>query len=217
MDGLQYFDRKQDFTVTWKSLPHWSQAGTLCFITWRTGDSLPRAAQVQIAAERRELLSHLRLNPRGLWRSELAKLPPDDAMKARRRLFAAWDRQLDLGAGECVLARSELSQMVEDSLRHFDGDRYLLTDSVVMPNHVHVLVAFADQESLISQPTSWKKFTGRRIQQALGRSGEFWQVEQFDHLVRSPEQFEHLRKYIALNPVKAGLGAGSYRHYSKEL
>jgi hypothetical protein len=24
--------------------------------------------------------------------------------------------------------------------------------------------------------------------------GEFWQVEQFDHLVRSPEQFEHYRR-----------------------
>jgi putative transposase len=41
MDGLQFFDRKQDFTVAWKTLPHWAQAGTVCFLTCRTADSLP--------------------------------------------------------------------------------------------------------------------------------------------------------------------------------
>jgi putative transposase len=217
MDGLQFFDPKQDFTVAWKALPHWSQAGTVCFITWRTADSLPREAQVRIAMERRELLRRLGLNAEGDWRQELAKLPPDASSKARWRMFAAWDRQLDLGIGACVLAQPDLSQVVDASLKHFDGERYILTDSVVMPNHVHVLVAFADPDLLLSQPRSWKKFTGRQIQQSLGCSGAFWQVEQFDHLVRSPEQFEYFRKYIATNPERAGLKEGSFRHYSKVL
>jgi hypothetical protein len=37
MDGVQFFDPKQDFAIAWKSLPHWSQAGTVCFITWAHG------------------------------------------------------------------------------------------------------------------------------------------------------------------------------------
>jgi hypothetical protein len=31
--------------------------------------------------------------------------------------------------------------------------------------------------------------------------------------VRSPEQFEFLQRYIAENPIKAGLKPGEYLHY----
>ena len=47
--------------------------------------------------------------------------------------------------------------------------------------------------------------------------GEFWQVEQFDHLVRSPEDFDKYRRYIADNPANAGLGEGCYRYFTKTL
>jgi hypothetical protein len=36
-------------------------------------------------------------------------------------------------------------------------------------------------------------------------------------LIRSPEQFEHYRRYIADNPKRAELSAGMYRHFQKEL
>ncbi len=217
MDGLQFFDREQDFTVAWRTLPHWAQAGTVCFITWRTADSLPREAQVRIATERRQMLTRLGINSEEDWRVELGKLPKDAASKARWQMFTAWDRQLDLGVGECVLARPELARIVEESILHFDEDRYIVTDSVVMPNHVHVLVALRDADSLLAQPRAWKRFSSRLIQKALGRSGEFWQGEQFDHLVRSLAQFEYLRRYVAENARTARLRAGQYRHYSREL
>lgn len=44
--------------------------------------------------------------------------------------------------------------------------------------------------------------------------GKFWQQEPFDHLVRSPDQYDYLREYIADNPSKAGLRPGDY-HYRK--
>jgi len=37
----------------------------------------------------------------------------------------------------------------------------------------------------------------------------------FDHLVRSDEQFEHSRRYIANNGIKAGLSSTEYLHYTK--
>jgi type I restriction enzyme R subunit len=116
-----------------------------------------------------------------------------------------------------VLRRPELSQIVADSLCHFDGDRYELTDFVVMPNHVHLLVAFPDEESLLKQCESWKHFTATQINRRLGRKGRFWQQDGFDHLVRTPERFEELRHYIADNPKRARLGPGEYIHYSKSL
>ncbi|HUE70665.1 MAG TPA: hypothetical protein VMP01_07225 [Pirellulaceae bacterium] len=40
------------------------------------------------------------------------------------------------------------------------------------------------------------------------------QVEDFDHLVRSEDQFLHYRQYIADNPRRADLRAGEFVHYT---
>jgi putative transposase len=41
-------------------------------------------------------------------------------------------------------------------------------------------------------------------------------MDAFDHLVRSPEEFERLRRYIAENPATAGLSPGEYLCYTKD-
>ena len=46
---------------------------------------------------------------------------------------------LDKGIGECSLARPEIAEVVIDSLRMFDGERYDLRTWVIMPNHAHIL------------------------------------------------------------------------------
>jgi len=99
----------------------------------------------------------------------------------------------------------------------FDGDRYELTDFVVMPNHVHVLAAFESEEAMLSQVAGWKRFTATQINKALARRGHFWQEDQFDHLVRNGNQFESLRKYIADNGPKLGLPPDQHLHWSKEM
>ena len=104
-----------------------------------------------------------------------------------------------------------------NSLQHFDGDRYELTDFVVMPNHVHVLVAFPDEESLLKQSESLKHFTATKINRLIGSSGRYWEQDGFDHLLRSDVQFEYLRNYIANNPIKARLKPGEFLHFSKDL
>ena len=98
---------------------------------------------------------------------------------------------------------------------HFDGDRYEMTDFVVMPNHVHLLAAFSTDQAMVAQCESWKHFTATQINRTLGVDGRFWQQDGFDHLVRSVEQFEHFQRYIALNPTKVNLNEIEYRHYSK--
>jgi putative transposase len=68
---------------------------------------------------------------------------------------------------------------------------------------------------MLAQCESWKHFTATRINRVLGRKGRFWQQDGFDHLVRSVEQFDYLRRYVAENPSRAGLGPGEYLHESK--
>jgi putative transposase len=128
-----------------------------------------------------------------------------------------WHDELDACRGACVLRDPLLARIVADSLHHFDGDRYLLLDFVVMPNHLHALVAFPDEDGMLAQCESWKHYTATQINKRLNRRGRFWQQDAFDHLVRSEAQFEYLRDYIAQNPLKAGLRAGEYIHYSKAL
>ena len=255
LTGLQFFDPKQEHTIAWKNLPHWAQAGTVCFITWRTADSLPKEAIGRLNGRRQELLRSMQLDPNGDWKASLAKLPAAVRAQLHWSFFTAWDAELDNAAGACVLRERELSEIVMNSLLHFDNDRYVLADAVVMPNHVHLLVAFRDADALMSQCQSWKRFTATGINRRLreqanvgeegkenlrhgmtelrgaglcGASvprprlhpptrGEFWQVEQFDHLVRSPEEFEKYRRYIADNPRNARLSEGGYRSFAKAV
>jgi type I restriction enzyme R subunit len=217
MHDFQFFDPNQDLSVVYKKAPHWAQSGTMTFITWRTADSLPVVVLNKIRAERDDLIRAGGLDPTADWKRDLAARPAPERGQLQPALFESWDNHLDAGAGECLLARPELSRIVADSLHHFDESRYVLTDFVIMPNHVHLLAAFRDEAEMLSQCTAWKRFTGRQINAAVGRSGAFWQVEQFDHLVRSAEQFERFRRYIAENPRKAGLAEGQFRWYSKNL
>ena len=232
MRDLQFFDRGDPFRVSRRSLPHWAQAGTLCFLTWRTNDSLPAAAWQGILHERNEALRRFGVDPEAAnsrrelatWatlsescRKQIANLPAKERAKLHWLLFAAADSASDRDLGACVLRRPELARIVGDALLAFDGDRYVVTDFVVMPNHVHVLAAFADENCLVTQPAAWKRFTARKINETLGRTGRFWQVEQFDHLVRCEAEFVQIRDYIAENPIKARLPAGTYLHYSQPL
>jgi REP-associated tyrosine transposase len=147
------------------------------------------------------------------WRDQIPNLPPSARREFHEMFTGRWLDEMDLCHGACVLRRPELSKVVADSLHHFDQNRYVLGDFVVMPNHVHVLVQFPSIGQLRSQGKSWRTFTARQINATLNQRGPFWQDEGWDHLVRSPEQFAYLRDYIAENPRKARLKDGEYYHY----
>jgi type I restriction enzyme R subunit len=215
---LQFFDIKQEFSVALRHLPHWSQAGTLCFITWRLQDSIPVDLLDRWQRERADWLLRrgIHLFKSG-WRAQLRELSPTEQAAYHRQFTDRRNDWLDAGHGGGVLRSSQLASIVEKSLKHFDGDRYLLTDFVVMPTHVHILAAFPNEDAMLSQCENWKRFTGRQINQMLGRSGRFWQEDDFDHLIRSESQFHYLRDYIARNGLVAKLQESEYLHFSKPL
>jgi type I restriction enzyme R subunit len=225
---IQVFDPLQEFAVVERRLPHWSQSGTITFITWRTWDSMPDHVIRMWLAERDEWLRENGINPSAILANatragephaereeyNIEALPPEHRRRFRQYLSDRWNDHLDALHGECVLRRPELGAVVVESLRHFDGERYRLTDFVVMPNHVHLLAAFPDESAMLTQCESWKHYTAVKINRILGRVGRFWQQDGFDHLVRSDEQFSYLRRYIAENPSRAGLTSEQYVVYS---
>jgi len=178
---------------------------------------LPKSVLARLDREIADVLRAQGLCPDNDWKRQLAKRDPKDRGRVQWKLFATRDKFLDEGHGTCLLADSGLSEVVEKSLKHFDEDRYYLTDAVVMPNHVHFIAAFCDEVTFLKQNAEWKRFTAREINQQVGQTGPFWQVDQFDHLIRSPEQFDHYRRYIADNPIRAKLSKNQFRHFQKDL
>jgi type I restriction enzyme R subunit len=99
---------------------------------------------------------------------------------------------------------------VAQALEHFDCDRYLLLGYVIMPNHVHLLVTPGPTHPLSKILQSWKRFTAREINKARNTSGQVWQRESFDHIVRSVAQLDRFQNYLRENPVNAKLREGEY-------
>ena len=124
---------------------------------------------------------------------------------------------LDGGHGSCVLRRHDCAAIVAEALRHFDGERCAQIAWVVMPNHVHAVFVLNPAWPLEKIILSWKGFTARRINPLIGRTGNFWQRDYFDRLVRDVRHLANCLRYIRRNPSKAGLHAGEFVLYESEL
>ncbi len=206
----EIFDPKAETLIYEHCRPHWSQAGTVVFLTFRTHDSIPREVIDRWDREKLDWLMRHGYDARPHWSDILPLLSEQERGQFQKQFQRCREDFLDTCQGECLLRRPELAQIVADSLLHFDAQRYRMGDFIVMPNHVHLLAVFGTAEGMKVQCDSWLHYTATCINRVIGRKGKFWQPEPFDHLVRSVEQYEYLRKYIAENPNKAGLRPGEY-------
>ena len=209
----ELFDPKAEMAIEERLRPHWSQTGAIVYITFRTIDSLPKEVLRRWEREKNDWMRIRGLI--GHWSDLLPNLSLADQRLFKQEFSNVREICLDECHGRCVLRQTQLSKIVADSLLHFDGVRYRMGDFVVMPNHVHLLASFATEEQMRKQCESWTHYTAFQIHRILREEGPFWQPEPFDHLVRSLEQYEYLRRYIADNPKKANLKLGDY-HYRRD-
>ncbi len=211
MDSIgDVFDPSAEVLISEHTHPHWAQAGAITFITMRLADSVPREVIQRWDRERVEFLNQKGIRCASDWRSAREKLNPQDRADFERQFNRAREDFLDTCIGNCELKHADVARTVADSLMHFDHDRYVMGDFVIMPNHVHMLVVFRVADDLQKQCGSWMRFTATKINRLLGRSGSLWYGEPFDHLVRSENQLTYLRRYIQENPMKAGIVEGQY-------
>jgi putative transposase len=89
---------------------------------------------------------------------------------------------------------------------------------IVMPEHVHLLVSEAPQDTLADALKSLKQGVSRRL---IGDGDHFWQKRYYDFNIRNYPQFVEKLRYIHRNPVKLGLCErpedwewSSFRHYA---
>src|SRR5262245_11934284 len=86
-----------------------------------------------------------------------------------------------------------------------------------MPNHFHLLVRpLSDHlEPLEKIGQKWKKHSARKINRLRGSSGNLWQQECFDRIVRDEEPLYRCVQYIGRNPERAGL-AQRFRRWIRD-
>ena len=178
-------------------LPHWTRDGSTYAVTFRLADSLPRPVLEAWLFERRNIILTAEQIGRPLSEQEQERL-----QKLHSERIEAY---LDAGHGDCWLRQPVVAQIVADALRHFDTQRYRLHGWCIMPNHVHTIVEPHPGHELPDILHSWKSFTAKAANRILGKTGEFWQTEYYDHLIRDEGDYAHALNYLLENPVVAGL------------
>jgi REP element-mobilizing transposase RayT len=185
-----FFDEQGDTNITMRNLPHWSQDGKIYFVTWRLADSLPQELLAQLAVDRKawvrlhgdKLLDALDLQLKQEW----------------YRLFHHRVQEwLDAGHGSCVLRHSEVLRIMVDTLRHFDGQRYILGSFAIAGNHVHLLAEPLAGHGIPDILHSWKSYSANAINRALKSKGRLWMDEYFDRLIRDLNHLRRVEDYIA--------------------
>lgn len=205
MEDLHFLNPLQDIAKHTTVLPHWEQSRATYFVTFRLADSLP---QEKLDRWSRERDAWLAANP-----------TPRTSVQEREyheRFSIALERWLDQGAGSCLLKAPGLAQVVSEALLHFHSERCLQHSFVVMPNHVHALFTPLGDWQLAQLLHSWKSFTAHAIQKHLGQSGEVWQRDYFDRIIRDRAHFHNCVRYIRKNPLKAKLKPDQYRLFESE-
>ena len=205
------YDPDAEITESSRNLPHRGQTGALTFVTFRLADSMPRDVIERWHDEIEVWLSKNGLAGRSIENiMKSTSIAPDLKTKLRKYKNNRWHRHLDHCHGDCVLRKPEVPAEVTKSLQHFNGERYDLERFVIMPNHVHALIQMNGGFDLRKQFREIQRYSARQINPLLGRTGELWQGEPFDHVVRSEKQFLYLQNYIAKNPEKGKVPEGDF-------
>jgi REP element-mobilizing transposase RayT len=69
---------------------------------------------------------------------------------------------------------------------------------LLMPDHLHAIIAFPREPGMATTIRNWKKFT-------TIKHGIEWQRDFFDHRLRDWHELEEMTSYILMNPVRKGL------------
>lgn len=217
--NYRFLERDQRIEIYKNHLPHWRQEGVLYFVTFRLADSIPASVLRQWAEEddmwraAHGITSEMSATEQA---ARYARIP-EDLRKAfehsqRRRLHV----ELDRCHGACLLRDPAAARHVAEALRFHHSARLDCGDFVVMPNHVHWVVAPYPDQPLQQLCGSVKQYSATKINQLTERKGKLWQGESFDHVVRNAQELQRIRDYIRDNPQKARLQKGAWIYHKAD-
>lgn len=193
-----------------RNLPHLQYNGGEYFVTFRLYGSLPAHVVQELKAFQKQFENELKQDSDGKLRTII-----------ERQIFEKYESNLDqTSSGPHWLSKSDIAGLVKESIHFRDRKLFDLYAYCIMSNHVHMVFRNIDKNSekridsmnqkSVEFPITdilgdFKKFTGRKCNRILNRSGSFWQAENFDRLIRNNSELENCILYTLNNPVKAKL------------
>jgi putative transposase len=110
--------------------------------------------------------------------------------------------------GMRILQSERNAGLLLDVLRSLVAEhKFELHDFVIMPDHVHLMLTVYDEMTIEKAMQLIKGRFSHRLSQEFAYRGEVWHRGFTETQVNNRESFEAHRRYIAENPVKAGLAA----------
>jgi putative transposase len=110
-----------------------------------------------------------------------------------------------------LFARTANAELLVKALFHYrDQGRYELHGFVVMPEHLHVLLTPAPNQTIERCAQCIKGGFSHEVRAQFG--GEVWQVGFHEHRIRDGEDFRKQLGYIVANPGKRGLVDHAFVH-----
>jgi putative transposase len=127
---------------------------------------------------------------------------PNEIARSNRTFFATTRTAM----GHRLLQSGRNATLLIDVLRsNIAARKFRIHDFVIMRDHVHLLLTVRDDMTIEKAMQLIKGGFSYRLKKEFGYLGEIWQKGFSEVRVNKDEDLLQFRKYIALNPVKAGL------------
>lgn len=97
------------------------------------------------------------------------------------------------------LCRADIGAAVLAAMAH-NHDKFVwhCRLCLLMPDHLHAIIAFPREPGLKTVVSNWKKFVAMKL-------GVKWQRDFFDHRLRDHHELQEKTGYILMNPVREEL------------
>jgi len=207
--------------LTVRRRPHFQPLDATLFVTFRLAGSIPKSTiryyRAKLEWHRDELRRVERMaaedaSPEMLkWLADTEKLYREWFIKSEDILH----REL---IGPTWMRQPEIADKVAENRHKLDAEEYRLDAYSIMSNHVHtvfkplvseevlaeILKGLQHADSVPALSRIMKLIKGRSARECnrlLGRSGSFWEHENFDRAIRE-RKFVKTVRYVLNNPVK---------------
>jgi len=211
--------------------PHIHPPGATLFLTYRLAGSIPKATVREYKAKKEWLENQITQATKSAQNGNSEQVKRDKLKlveqfeRFKRQWFLRFEDVLHKAeTGPMWMQDERVADAVAENLHKLDGDAYRLDAYTVMSNHVHALfqpnlsekelretfdetghLAFiGEHPGLARIMHALKGRSARECNLIIRRTGNFWEHESFDHVVRAG-RFNRTLRYILNNPVKAGL------------
>ena len=195
--ATQFPGRRLDGVAKYQGnhVPHWTKGGAIYHISFRLADSVPVAKRQEWEECRKQFAEKKRTG----------MVLTDDEIRQMKYLYSAnVEAYLDSGYGACILRNDGAFAVVRETLLHDNGTRYRIHAFGVMPNHVHVIVEFFDSTMMAKVLQQWKSVSAHRLNRILHRKGDVWQIDSYNHIIRTAEEYAYQMNYVYVKNAVVG-------------